>query len=83
MGVSPLLARTHCQLSGPVRLTPGRPPLTNGSGILCSGTARSWGNLYSDQNTGQKPHIKSHNKVNCAGEGGTDRRERGHITVKT
>ncbi|KAK5864946.1 hypothetical protein PBY51_016146 [Eleginops maclovinus] len=47
----------------PSKAYPGPPPLTNGSGILGSGTATSCGNLYSDQNTGQKPPIKSNNKV--------------------
>lgn len=66
MGVN-LLSRSESAFGGEAlsveRLTPGPPPLTNGSGILGSGTATSRGNLYSDQNTGQKPCIKAHNKV--------------------
>lgn len=44
----------------PSEANPGPPPLTNDYGILRSGTGTSRGNLYSDQNTGQKPPIKSH-----------------------
>lgn len=63
LALCPLLVTKRCQLSGPARGSRSPPPLTNDSGLLGSDTATSWGNLYCDQNTGQKPPVKSHNKV--------------------